>query len=283
MGASGTARAPDGRELAYCWWGPPDGAPVFWLHTTPGGRYLRHVNGEPDQVGARVITYDRPGYGSSTRSPGRSVADVAVDVRAIADELGAEQFAVAGVSEGGPCALAVAANLPDRVTRCATVNGVVPLDAEGLDVYAGMDEEDAEEWRCALAGEECVRTQLYPRVVALMDELAGWTHLPEAVRDMLVETLREGLAPGPHGYLDDWAALVRPWGFDLERVRCTTRVLIAREDTTVPPSHGQWLVAHLPRAEAVWVDGGHTGPRAEAELDLLAWLASPRSPAQRED
>ena len=28
----------DGHELAGCQWGDLDGAPVFWLHGTPGGR-----------------------------------------------------------------------------------------------------------------------------------------------------------------------------------------------------------------------------------------------------
>jgi len=43
------------------------GRPVFFLHGTPSGQLLRHVSGEYDRAGLRVITYDRPGYGRSTR------------------------------------------------------------------------------------------------------------------------------------------------------------------------------------------------------------------------
>jgi pimeloyl-ACP methyl ester carboxylesterase len=78
----------DGREVACCQWGVADGSPVFFLHGTFGGRLARHVGGEYERRGLRVITYDRPGFGRSTRLPGRSVADAAGDVAGIADTLG---------------------------------------------------------------------------------------------------------------------------------------------------------------------------------------------------
>src|SRR5512132_4154110 len=96
------ARADVGRTLAYAEWGDPAGFPVFSLHGTPGSRLGRHYD-ERDYVdaGARVITYDRPGYGRSERHPGRYVVDCVDDVQAIADHLGIERFAVIGGSGGG--------------------------------------------------------------------------------------------------------------------------------------------------------------------------------------
>src|SRR5260221_13350273 len=79
----------DGRTLAVAEWGDPDGVALFALHGTPGGRisywmdptiYARH--------GLRRFTVDRPGYGESTRQPGRNVADIVSDIGTIADELG---------------------------------------------------------------------------------------------------------------------------------------------------------------------------------------------------
>jgi pimeloyl-ACP methyl ester carboxylesterase len=90
---------------------------------------------------------------------------------------------------------------------------------------------------------------------------------------MVVESLRAGLEAGPYGLFDDLFAEQAPWEFDLGDVLCPTKVMIAREDVNVPPAHGEWLVAHLPTAEAVWVDGNHFGPRDEPEEKLLAWLA----------
>ena len=31
-------------------------------------------------------------------------------------------------------------------------------------------------------------------------------------------------------------------------------------------------MAHLPDAELIWVDGGHFGPRAGPEMELLRWV-----------
>ena len=112
--------------------GDPEGAPVFALHGTPGGRLNRH----PDErayaaVGVRVFTYDRPGYGGSERMADRSVVDASSDVAALADHLGIGRFAVTGSSGGAPDALAVAARLGERVVRARCNVGVVPYGLEG--------------------------------------------------------------------------------------------------------------------------------------------------------
>src|SRR4051794_20518812 len=117
----------DGRSLGACVGGDPDGAPVFWLHGMPGSRLLRHPEHDYVGRGLQVCTYDRPGYGLSPRHLGRRVADVADDVEQIANALGWDRFAVAGVSAGGGPALATAARLPGRVTRCATVVAPAPF------------------------------------------------------------------------------------------------------------------------------------------------------------
>ena len=45
------------------------------------GRVVRHHDEQLYvDCGARVITYDRPGYGGSTRQPGRRIADSVGDV-----------------------------------------------------------------------------------------------------------------------------------------------------------------------------------------------------------
>ena len=93
----------DGRTLMFAEWGDQDGFPVFGLHGTPGSRLLRHWDeSKYVEVGARVITYDRPGYGGSDRCRSRDVVDCVADVEAIADTLGIERFAVTGGSAADP-------------------------------------------------------------------------------------------------------------------------------------------------------------------------------------
>lgn len=61
-----TVTAADGRTLAIAECGDPDGFPVFWLHGTPGSRFAgQGFASVYADAGARVVTYDRPGYGGS--------------------------------------------------------------------------------------------------------------------------------------------------------------------------------------------------------------------------
>ncbi|MFC7484665.1 alpha/beta fold hydrolase [Luedemannella flava] len=119
--------------------GNRDGMPVFLMHGTPGSRSGPKPRGSVSyRLGVLLISYDRPGYGRSTRHPGRGVADAARDVAAIADALGIDRFAVVGRSGGGPHALACAALLPQRVVRTAVLVSLAPANARDLNWYDGM-------------------------------------------------------------------------------------------------------------------------------------------------
>ena len=101
-------------DLAWVRRGDPGDPTVIGLHGTPGGR---HTAVPPAEVlsGLRLqyLTFDRPGYGLSTRAPGRSVASVAENVRAVADAAGVDRFAVIGGSGGS-------AHAPVRPRCCRT-------------------------------------------------------------------------------------------------------------------------------------------------------------------
>ena len=95
--------AADGRILKVREDGDPDGIPVMTLHGMPGGRTLWRGDVEAAAArGVRLIAYDRPGYGGSSRHKGRNVADCASDVRAIAQALGIRRLGVTGASGGEP-------------------------------------------------------------------------------------------------------------------------------------------------------------------------------------
>jgi pimeloyl-ACP methyl ester carboxylesterase len=137
---------------------------VLGLHGTPGCRLNRWPHDELyADHGVCLVTHDRAGYGRSDRRPGRVVADAVDDVRALADELGFDRFAVTGASGGGPPALACAALLPDRVVRASCVVGVAPLGTPGLgrdEWLAGMDGENVKEFGWAEAGVQVLTREL---------------------------------------------------------------------------------------------------------------------------
>ncbi len=259
----------DGRTVAYLEIGDPDGAPVFVLHGTPGSR-LSGRHPDPSRVadaGLRVITYDRPGYGRSTRHPARAVADCVADIAAIADALGIQQFVVSGASGGGPHALAAAARLPDRVT-CAESNvGAAPFDAADLDWFEGMDPENVKELGWALEGEETLVRELGRLAEEWLSRLAedpatflGDFELSEAdqavlrdqiVRERLRRSIREALASGVWGWVDDDLAFVKSWGFEVGEIRVPVQVRYGAGDVLVPAGHGAWLARHVPNANVI--------------------------------
>src|SRR5947207_11581047 len=169
-----TVAAADGRTLTIAEWGDPDGSPVFLLHGTPGSRFVGQANASAyADVGALVITYDRPGYGGSDRFRGRRVVDCVADVSAIADSLGIERFAVSGGSWGGPHSLAVAARLPERVTRSACIAGVAPFDMPGFDWFAGMDAVNIDELGWALEGEDVLAREIERVAAGMLERVAN--------------------------------------------------------------------------------------------------------------
>ena len=280
----------EGRNLGFAQWGGLAGVPVFWLHGTPGSRFGLPADEEAlRRIGVHLITYDRPGYGMSERAPGRRIVDCVADVEQIADTLGIDHFRVIGRSGGGPHALALAARLPDRVIRAGCVAGPVPADAAGLDWMDGMDPKNQEEFGWAEQGERVLQAELEREAVALLDRIEAdpsqvlsedWgvdpadrqvLAIPQMQR-MLGEMLREAYRAGVWGWVDDDLAYLQPWGFDLGEITVPVQVCYGTKDVLVPPTHGVWLVEHIPGAQAVVLnDAGHlTDP--ETMLELLRSL-----------
>jgi pimeloyl-ACP methyl ester carboxylesterase len=269
--------AADGRDLGVRVWGDPSGSPIFWLHGTPGSRMLRDPSDSYLRHGLAVCSYDRPGYGLSSRRPGRTHADTVDDVVAIADHLGWDRFAVAGASGGSGPALAVAALLPQRVTRCAVIVGVAPSMIE--EVRAAMPEEDRLVWQREARGDEQALASDFEEFLQWVDRGMPDVGVEDAAsRHMLEELVREARRQGPHGYIDDCIADARDWGFAVEDVHVPTRIMAAREDSDYLHFCSRWLASHIPEAQLLWRAGGHVNPKDNEEARLFAWLGTGRFP-----
>jgi len=144
---------PDGREIDVLTTGPEDGFPLVVHGGTPGGLIVdsRIASAAADR-GLRFVLTARPGYEGSTPQPGRRVRDVAADVAGVLDALGVGAFVSIGMSGGGPHSLACAALLPGRCLAAASVAGVGPYLADGLDFLAGMGAENVTEFGLAVRG-----------------------------------------------------------------------------------------------------------------------------------
>ena len=126
---------PDGRRVGYAEYGDPGGLPVLALHGTPGSRLMFALaDADARDRGLRLIAPERPGYGLSDYRSCASLLDHAADLAALADALGIGQFALIGVSGGGPYALAAAAAMPGRVVLLALVGPVGPIADHGRQI-----------------------------------------------------------------------------------------------------------------------------------------------------
>ncbi len=279
----------DGRELEVFEAGERDWPLVLIHNGTPtgGGLLTMHIV-DAEARHLRLASYSRPGYGGSTRLPGRSVAQAAADALSIADHLGAERFATWGISGGGPHALACAALLPDRVVAAASLAAVAPHELLENDFLVGMGQENIDEFSAALAGEtaltahiaaanEGMREAVVAEAVEAMRSLLSPEDLAVFTGEFgqeLVQTMRDGLAPGFYGWLDDDLAFVRPWGFDLQDIRVPLQIWQGRRDLMVPYEHGRRIAQALPDAQRHLSEvDGHLTLYARRVPEVHAWIA----------
>jgi pimeloyl-ACP methyl ester carboxylesterase len=262
-----------GRRLDVVLAGPDDGLVCVVHGGTPGaalpfGPTLTAVIA----AGMRYVSYSRPGYAGSDPDPGRSIADAAGDISAILEHLGADRFVTVGWSGGGPHALACAALLPDTCVAAATIAGVAPWDAEGLDWLAGQGAENQEEWAAALRGAAALTAWLEPVAGGLAAVTAE--EVSESLGDLVTDVDRQSLtgefaewaaasfrsavSTGVAGWRDDDLAFLAPWGFDIASIVTPVAIWQGDQDRMVPVAHGRWLAEHVPGARAQILPGhGH--------------------------
>jgi pimeloyl-ACP methyl ester carboxylesterase len=274
----------DGRTLAWEEYGPADGLPVLQFQGTPGSRYSRHAHEDVyDRLGVRFIVFDRPGYGASSRLPGRGIAVIADDAAQLLDHLGLDSVHTSGGSGGGPHVLAFAASHADRVRAATVVVGGTPLEEEDI---AGLIQINRDAWYAAREGWQALYDLLAPmRDEVLKDPLAGFKGLMEAAppsdkavmedpdwQRVLVESVTEAFRPGAEGWVDEGMALTLDWDYDVADVRCSVTWWHGDHDANAPLAPVHRLIARMHGVDLrIWTDAGHLEPyhRYEAILGEL--------------
>jgi pimeloyl-ACP methyl ester carboxylesterase len=281
-------RMPDGRSLDVLMHGSSGPAIVFH-HGTPGAAddYRPWVQAAT-APGFRWLSFSRPGYGGSTRRPGRSVADDCSDVAAVLDHFEVDRFIAMGWSGGGPHALACGAQLAPRCAAVITLAGVAPMDGAadaGLDWFDGMGPENHEEFGAAGLGEAALRDFLEPvqdhftamtgdqvaeSLGGLVDD-ADLAVLTGEFAEHLAALFREAVRSGMAGWVDDDLAFLRPWGFQLADVRVPVSLWQGEQDRMVPYAHGRFMAQRLPDVRPhLLADEGHLSIALGRFADVVA-------------
>ena len=258
----------DGREMAWRWWGDPDWTPVLRIQGTPSSR--KQYNPNPNvqrEVKARYLMADRPGYGGSTRKPGRGIADIADDYAELLDAHGLDRVPATGTSGGGPHVLALAANHPERVSAISVVVGGTPLVPDEVAHLVGVN---ARGYALAEHGWQPLHEFLVGiRERLLSDEgMQGvLSDAPEPDRAIMSdpewqrmsrENTAEAMRQGAEGWTDESLAMHREWGFDPASIETTVAWWHGDDDMNAPLSAARRVVATLPRVDLhVWHNEGH--------------------------
>lgn len=267
----GSVRLEDGRQLAFAEWGEATGQPVLLMHPTPGCRIYCPDNYRVERtsadLGARVITIDRPGFGRSDLHPGRTLRGWADDVVQLLDALALDSVAVVGISGGGPHAIAVGIGAPERVRRLGLVCSLAPLREV-------MWERLQPEHRVLL---ELAADDPFRSLAAMRDRVA-WLTLPleeiasprafpgveswivddPHARAVLMAELDEARRQGIDGAAWDRICLDTPWGFSAADLATDTVVWSGDRDDAIGPEHFAYLRATIPAARSVvWEGDGH--------------------------
>jgi pimeloyl-ACP methyl ester carboxylesterase/DNA-binding CsgD family transcriptional regulator len=215
--------------------------------------------------GTQFIRHDIRGTGLSQREPGEVSSETTIlDMEAVVDALGLEQFVLFGAAIGGTRAIQYAVRHPERVAglllyeSCPRLLDAFPEPA--LRAFAQLARVD---WPLA------ART-MADVAVRRQDEGEGlrWAELLERSLsgEMMAHILERNVE------LD-----VEPL---LAQVSCPTVVCHARDDPLWPFSLGQKIAEGIPGARLVPLDGHEGGPftnadgAAEVVRQLLVGLAS---------
>jgi pimeloyl-ACP methyl ester carboxylesterase len=213
-----------------------------------------------------VVRYDRAGAGLSDRSPGALSLDEEVKtLEGLIAALGAERFALFGISSGGPPAIAYAARHPERVTHLLLFGSYLAgprLTRPGVrEAVLGLVRAH---WGL---GSKTMADLFAPACSAEEGERLATMQREAATAEVAATTLELT-------YCMDCSA-------EAASVRAPTLVLHRREDHAIPFEHGRELAAAIPGATLLPLAGsahlpwvGDWGAIADAALDFVAPAAS---------
>jgi pimeloyl-ACP methyl ester carboxylesterase len=237
------------------------GPVVLVCHGTSSSCFSDEGSAALLEAGFAVLTPSRPGYGRTPLKVGASVTQAAEAMIALLDYLNIKTCAVKAISGGGPTGVALAAIYPERVRRLALIAAITKTD--------GRTHEPSYESQKAFYGPLHgmfwkmlgLISRLSPAGMARQTMTIFSTHDPEEVlRQLTAEDIQKicGFYQGRSSRLGAVNDLGHTVGKELlQKVQSPTLVLHSREDKSVPFSHAEWALAHIPNAELC--ESGVTG------------------------
>lgn len=259
-------------ELAAHLFGPQGGQPVIALHG-----WLDNANSfarlAPKLHGLRILALDMAGHGHSDHRPpgtGYGLPDYAHDVLQVAQQMGWQTFSLLGHSLGAIVSVIIAGALPERISRLALIDGLIPP--------LGEPEGAAQRMGAALQAQLAVSSKRKP-VYADSDRAvqARMEGLVAVSRDAAELLAQRGLMPVPGGYtwrsdsrltLPSPSRLTRAQALSfVNAVRCPAQLVVAEEGML---AQDKALLDSVPFAVTVLRGGHHLHLNDEAGASAVA-------------
>ena len=252
------------------------GKPVILIHGWPlsGRSWEKQVPVLLD-AGHRVITYDRRGFGDSSKpTSGYDYNTFAEDLHKLVTKLDLRDIALVGFSMGGgEVARYLGAHGTERVSKAVFMSSVPPFLLKTPDNPAGVDSGVFDGIKKAIAADRPAFLSKFLSDFYNFDVLGGKLISDEVVR------LSWNIAAGasPKGTLDCVSAWLTDFRKDLQRIDIPTLVIHGDADRILPiAATGKRTHEAVKGSQLVVVEGGPHGitwTHAEkVNRDLLAFL-----------
>ena len=264
-------------EIAYDDVG--SGPPVVLIHGWP----FDSRSWEPQvhallAAGLRVITYDRRGFGRSSRpSVGYDFDTLAADLDVLLGELDLHDVSVVGFSLGtGELARYVGSYGTARLRSCVFIESLAPTFVKSDDNPTGVDPAGVAAVQQAILDDRAAWLSGMDQNFLNLDDYLG-TRVSAETERYLWQTGMEASAEAtwacPRGWLEDFRA-------DIAKIDVPTLIVHGTADRILPiDGQARRLHTALPEAEYVEIEGGPhlccVTHATEVNAALLAFLPQP--------
>ncbi|WP_233262244.1 alpha/beta fold hydrolase [Vitiosangium sp. GDMCC 1.1324] len=241
--------------MGWSEWGTAHGTPVLFCTGAGMTSSFGFGAGALRELGVRLLCIDRPGLGGSAPDPGKSFESYARDVQAVLRSEGIAPPPVVGFSQGAPFAVALAgANV---VSAVAIVSGqdelaypptkqLLPPEVAGMVAAIEADRPGFEASFASRVDAE----GLWALIIGMSAPTDRALYNEPAFAAAYRQSLAEGFAQGPGGYVRDLTLAMSRWPTQPESITVPVSLWYGKLDTSPvhSPDFGATLRSRFPNA-----------------------------------
>jgi pimeloyl-ACP methyl ester carboxylesterase len=262
----------NGSTVALSEYGDAHGAPIFFCHGWPSSRTMAELADDAArELGARLISPDRPGIRDSPLQSDRRLTDWPPLLNEIADRMGIDRFRILAISGGAPYAYASGWMTPGRVEKIAVVSGAPPLDE--LSDYAGLLPIHRRMLQLRSRRPGLLKPLFYlarplvamrmpirlrPLLLKFLQPCDANVLRESRAFEVCFESARQAWRSSARGVMTDAEIYATPWGFPLEEVWAPIALWHGTKDRTFAPWLAKDVAKRLPNCQFHLIEGaGH--------------------------